>query len=109
MYGRLLQAITCHLFSTQKEVFSIRLGMLVIKVKELFYQEMGVLQKLELVDWIQNLGLADHFQEEIKESLESTLVSFKNKNHRSLDKNLHVTALCLRLLRQHGYEVLPGN
>lgn len=88
----------------------MQLNKQVIEVKGLFVQELGVLQKLELVDWIQKLGLANHFQEEINEFLETIFVSVKNRNNiASVLENLHESALCFKLLRQHGYEVLPGN
>ncbi|XP_061352688.1 alpha-farnesene synthase-like [Gastrolobium bilobum] len=95
--------------SAQKEEFSTQLNKLVIEVKGLFVQEVDVLQKLEFVDWIQKLGLAIHFQKEINEFLETVLVYFKNSNNPTIiGQNLQVTALCFRLLRQHGHNVLPG-
>lgn len=77
----------------------------VIKVRGLFAQEMDVLQRLELVDWIQRLGLANYFQKEINDALVST----KNSNNFGTQDNLHGSALCFRLLRQHGYKVLPAS
>lgn len=98
------------IISTQKEEFRMQLNKQVIEVKGLFVQELGVLQKLELVDWIQKLGLANHFQEEINEFLETIFVSVKNRNNiASVLENLRESALRFKLLRQHGYEVLPGN
>lgn len=88
----------------------MQLNKRVTEVKGLFVQEASVLQKLELADWIQKLGLANYFQKDINEFLESILVYVKNSNiNPSIEHSLHVSALCFRLLRQHGYPVLPGN
>ena len=95
-------------FLPQKEEFDMELKKLVIKVKGLFAQEMDVLQKLELVDWIQKLGIANYFQKEINDALETILVSVKNNNNFITHDNLHGSALCFRLLRQHGYNVQPA-
>ncbi|TKY67947.1 Alpha-farnesene synthase [Spatholobus suberectus] len=91
-----------------KEEFVMQLNKRVMEVKGLFVEEAGVLKKLELVDWIQKLGLANYFQKEINDFLESILAYVKNSHiNPSVEQNLHVSALCFRLLRQHGYPVLP--
>ncbi|KAK7263936.1 hypothetical protein RJT34_31535 [Clitoria ternatea] len=91
-----------------KEEFLVKLNQQVIEVKGLFVQEVDVLQKLELVDWIQKLGLASHFQMEIDDIVESIFVYVKNNNlNHSVEENSGASALCFRLLRQHGYKVLP--
>ncbi|WVZ03401.1 hypothetical protein V8G54_024207 [Vigna mungo] len=82
-----------------KEEFVMVLNKLVMEVKSLFAQETSILKQLELVDWIQKLGLANYFQKEINGFLESINLSE--------EQDLHVSALCFRLLRNHGYAVLP--
>lgn len=84
---------------TQKEEFGMKLEKLINKARLLFVEEMNILPKLELIATIQNLGLANHFHQEIKEALE-TLIA---------DDNLNTSAPCFRLLRQNGYQVSPGN
>ncbi|KAE9593484.1 putative alpha-farnesene synthase [Lupinus albus] len=92
-----------------KEESDIELVRMLIEVKGIFVEKSGVLQKLELVDWIQKLGVANYFEKEVREFLESTNLSFKNnKNPISAEESLHVAALSFRLLRQHGYKVSPG-
>ncbi|CAJ1934183.1 unnamed protein product [Sphenostylis stenocarpa] len=94
----------------QKEGSVMLLNKHVMEVKSLFVEETSILKKLELVDWIQKLGLANHFQNEINGFLESILVYVKSSNiNPSSEQNLHVPALCFRLLRNHRYAVLPGN
>ncbi|KAK7258199.1 hypothetical protein RIF29_32718 [Crotalaria pallida] len=83
-----------------KEEFGMQLDHRVNKIKDLFIEERGVLQKIELVDWIQKLGLANYFTKEINDFLETTIDSIK-------EENLHVAARCFRLLRQHGYKISP--
>ncbi|KAL2329308.1 hypothetical protein Fmac_022735 [Flemingia macrophylla] len=90
-----------------EEEYFMQLTKLMMEVKHLFVQEASVLKKLELADWIQKLGLANYFQKEIKEFLESILVRVQNRNiNPSVEQNLHVSALSFKLLRQHGYPVL---
>ncbi|XP_050288829.1 (E,E)-alpha-farnesene synthase-like [Quercus robur] len=57
----------------------------------------------ELIDSVNKLGLASHFDMEIKEALD-TIASTKKKIS-SPEEDLYTTALCFRLFRQHGYEV----
>ncbi|XP_048319146.1 (-)-germacrene D synthase-like [Ziziphus jujuba] len=65
------------------------------------------LQKLELIDSIQRLGLSYHFESEIDEILEQ----LKNPDHlQSSDgsynnDDLHTVSLWFRLLRQGGYNI----
>ncbi|KAK9091098.1 hypothetical protein Sjap_024275 [Stephania japonica] len=62
-------------------------------------------KQLSLIDALQRLGVAYHFETEIEEALGQMfdgeiIQSFLQK------KNLHDVALCFRLLRQQGYNVL---
>lgn len=70
-------------------------------VTRIFVENLDALAKLELIDSIQKLGLSNLFEEEIKEALNKVVVI---KNHHSIKDDLYVTALCFRLLRQHGYK-----
>ena len=58
--------------------------------------------KLELIEAIQRLGIAYHFESEIEESLENI---FKNKQDFDNENDLYTVALLLRLFRQQGYNV----
>lgn len=61
-------------------------------------------EKINLIDAIQRLGVSYHFQSEIDELLQYIHMNYKE----DLDKNdhdLYTTALCFRILRQHGYNV----
>ena len=60
----------------------------------------------ELIDNVNKLGLASHFDMEIKKALD-TIASTKKKIS-SPEEDLYTTALCFRLFRQHGYEVSQG-
>ncbi|KAK3421191.1 hypothetical protein EUGRSUZ_H04977 [Eucalyptus grandis] len=62
-------------------------------------------QKLNLIDQIQRLGLAYHFEIEIDEQLEQIHRSYFEFHCGDNDSNLHTTALLFRLLRQHGYNI----
>lgn len=67
------------------------------------------LQKLGLINTIQLLGVAYHFEHEIEESLSEIYNGYEEwigefgESH-----DLHVVALSFRLLRQQGYYVSSG-
>ncbi|XP_049344246.1 terpene synthase 9-like [Solanum verrucosum] len=58
----------------------------------------GSQQKLVLIDAIQRLGVAYHFDNEIETSIQNIFDSSQQN-----DDNLHVVSLCFRLVRQQGY------
>ncbi|KAF9667937.1 hypothetical protein SADUNF_Sadunf15G0075000 [Salix dunnii] len=61
-------------------------------------------QSLDLIDAIQRLVVAYHFETEIEEALQHIY-----NNHINMeDGDLYNTALGFRLLRQHGYNVSSG-
>ncbi|OMO83620.1 hypothetical protein COLO4_22401 [Corchorus olitorius] len=76
---------------------------LVGEVRTMLDKVMEPLEMLELVDSLQRLGLAYHFENETKRVLESTIVNQSNVGWKK--NNLLATALEFRLLRQHGYKV----
>ncbi|KAK4858470.1 hypothetical protein QYF36_016876 [Acer negundo] len=65
------------------------------------------LDQLELIDTQQRLGLAYHFNTEIKNTLPNV---YNDSTTDDMGKkgNLHDTSLEIRLLRQHGYYVPEG-
>lgn len=67
------------------------------------------LDKLELVDDLEKLGVSYHFEREI----ENILAVSYHKDRRivrecDMEKDLHATALEFRLFRQHGFNVSEG-
>ncbi|PIN19468.1 (R)-limonene synthase [Handroanthus impetiginosus] len=87
------------------------------RASELKQQVNGMLQEravepvdqLELIDNLQNLGIASHFQDKIKQILETIYQRNYDINcatHQPNQiKDLYATALEFRLLRQHGFHV----
>ncbi|RDX62600.1 Isoprene synthase, chloroplastic, partial [Mucuna pruriens] len=65
--------------------------------------DMDSLNLLELVDNMERLGLGYRFHEDINKALERivSIDNFQGQTHR----DLHETALCFRILRQHGFHV----
>nr|QWB49538.1 terpene synthase 4 [Aquilaria sinensis] len=61
-------------------------------------------RNLDLVDWIQRLGVSYHFQEEIEELFLKMLGKLDEYVEKHAD-DLHKISLCFRLLRQQGYKV----
>ncbi|KAF3622707.1 hypothetical protein T459_24073 [Capsicum annuum] len=63
------------------------------------------LQKLDLINTIQCLGVAYHFEREIEESLSYMYTHYEEWIGVVDGHDLHAIALCFRLLRQQGYYV----
>nr|POF23364.1 (e,e)-alpha-farnesene synthase [Quercus suber] len=72
-------------------------------VRIIFANAVDSVPTFELIDSVNKLGLASHFDMEIKEALD-TIASTKKKMS-SPEEDLYTTALCFRLFRLHGYEV----
>ncbi|XP_021294567.1 alpha-farnesene synthase-like [Herrania umbratica] len=75
------------------------------KGKDMFVKAVEELAKLELIDMIRKLGLADLFAEEMQKALQA-VASSKNSKNSEAEEDLYITALRFRILRLHGYEVL---
>ncbi|PHT51583.1 (-)-germacrene D synthase [Capsicum baccatum] len=63
------------------------------------------LQKLDLINTIQRLGVAYHFEHEIEESLSYMYTCYEEWIGEVDGNDLYAIALCFRLLRQQGYYV----
>nr|BBD88588.1 beta-caryophyllene synthase [Zanthoxylum piperitum] len=59
---------------------------------------------ITLVDELQRLGVAYHFENQIKEALQSIYIN-SNNDVKDDHNDLYKVALCFRLLRQQGYKV----
>ncbi|XP_022725044.1 isoprene synthase, chloroplastic-like [Durio zibethinus] len=92
-----LQSLTS---DEEVEVCEDRAKQLEDKVKSMMCKEAESLEILELIDDVQRLGLGYRFKGEIRRALDR-IASLKDETN----KSLHATALCFRLLRQHGYQV----
>nr|BAG74774.1 limonene synthase [Citrus trifoliata] len=73
------------------------------KVKTAIEDVTEPLDQLELIDNLQRLGLAYHFETEIRNILHN--IYNNNKDYIWRKENLYATSLEFRLLRQHGYPV----
>ncbi|KAI4331063.1 hypothetical protein MLD38_029288 [Melastoma candidum] len=62
------------------------------------------LDKLELIDAVQRLGLGYHFEVEIRDALDLVRETYLNGGGSDMN-NLYSTALLFRLLRQHGFHI----
>ncbi|XP_022740880.1 terpene synthase 10-like [Durio zibethinus] len=85
------------------ESYNERAIRLVGEVRMMLDKVMDPLEKLELVDTLQRLGLSYHFEKETKRILESIMADQSKVSWKK--DNLYATALEFRLLRQHGYKV----
>ncbi|KAK4859079.1 hypothetical protein QYF36_026502 [Acer negundo] len=89
------------------EVYTRRAELLKEKVRDMIGNVSEPLDRLELIDALQRLGLAYHFDAEMKKTLQNV---YNNRDDdRSWKKdNLYATSLEFRLFRQHGYDVPQG-
>lgn len=95
-----------NLMNFQGEQYTRQAQQLKVDVKRVFVQQVEPLARLEFIDTIKKLGLENFFEEEITEALD-TIMTDKN-NSPCVKGDLYATALCFRLLRQHGYGVSQG-
>lgn len=66
----------------------------------------GSLQKLVLIDAMQRLGVAYHFDNEIETSIQNIFDASSKQNDN--DNNLYVVSLRFRLVRQQGHYMSSG-
>ncbi|URD95736.1 Myrcene synthase, chloroplastic [Musa troglodytarum] len=90
-----------------EEDIARRMGKPTEDVKQLIYMKKGIEDQLQLIDHLQQLGVAYHFKEDIKDALGTIYGSMEQVNM-LLKDNLHATALMFRLLREHGFAVSEG-
>ena len=90
----------------QGQEYERRVQKLKEDVRIIFANAVESVATFELIDNVNKLGLASHFDMEIKKALD-TIASTKKKIS-SPEEDLYTTALCFRLFRQHGYEVSQG-
>lgn len=77
------------------------------RVRQMFRSAANMTEMLCLVDAIQQLGLAYHFEDEIGNIL-SRVHGYVSNEDTIGDHDLHDVSLAFRLLRQHGRYVSPG-
>lgn len=96
-----------HLEAEQKE-HTGRIKLLKEKVRKVIYDEKEVEEQLQLIDQLQQLGVAYRFKDDIKDSLSSLHASLEDIRLKFKD-NLHASAVLFRLLRENGFSVSEGN
>nr|WHU05662.1 terpene synthase TPS15 [Freesia refracta] len=64
-----------------------------------------LLDQIELIDTLQQLGVAYHFQEEIQNILATIFCSIIKKTSPTIHNDIYATALLFRLLRENGFHV----
>ncbi|KAK4846036.1 hypothetical protein QYF36_012296 [Acer negundo] len=87
----------------QYELYGNRSEELKEEVRKLLASTNESCERLKLIDSMQRLGVAYHFEEEIKEALNL------HRKDVMITRDLHATALQFRLLREHGHSINSGN
>lgn len=62
-------------------------------------------ERLNLIDNIERLGVAYHFEKEIDQQIHELYNAYPTFEN----DDLHTVALYFRLLRQHGHDISTGN
>ncbi|KAJ8761691.1 hypothetical protein K2173_004467 [Erythroxylum novogranatense] len=89
-----------------EEYYQKQVEKLQANVRLVFAGALDLLTKLELVDKIRKVGLASHFEQEIKEAVMNVASSLENDRYSVVgQEDLYTIALCFKVLRQQGYEV----
>lgn len=86
----------------QEEKYIDQRNKLKEKVRSLIGQQHGLIEQLEFVDALCQLGLDYHFHSEIKNLLCFIISSMEDENNSIEENNLNGSALLFRLLREHG-------
>ncbi|KAL1300282.1 hypothetical protein HN51_044960 [Arachis hypogaea] len=84
----------------KEESYKEKIKVLREEVRMVLCKVEKMLDQLELIDVLQRLGIAYHFNNEIWNILNN--IYYMDNSEK---KSLHVTALEFRLLRQHGYNI----
>jgi Terpene synthase, N-terminal domain len=75
------------------------------EVSQMIYKEALLVDKLELVDAIQQLGVAYHFEDVINSVINQSIDQISSSTMRG---DLYEASLLFRLLRMHGFSVHEG-
>ncbi|EXC71167.1 (E,E)-alpha-farnesene synthase [Morus notabilis] len=90
----------------QKNEYRKEAEKLIQDVKDIFIETEDLQAMLKLIDSIRKLGLTNHFEEDVKKSLDTIASTHKSNTYSFIQKNdLYLTSLCFRVLRQQGYQV----
>ncbi|CAL9129487.1 unnamed protein product, partial [Musa acuminata var. zebrina] len=81
-----------------------RISNLEKEVVKLIQEEKELEDQLHLIDHLQQLGVAYHFKDDIKDALGSIHGSLEDTS-KLLKDNLHATAFLFRILRENGFDV----
>lgn len=88
-----------------------RVGQLKGQVRRMFEAAMAkgtIADTATLVDTLERLGIDNHYRQEIDSALSHIFHGDELELLGTSSGDLHIVALCFRLLRQHGYWVPAG-
>ena len=91
----------------QEEEHAGRIEELIRDVRRLIGEEKEMVEQLELVNALRQLGVAYHFEEEIMDVMSNISASMDEINM-AIEVELCTTALLFRLLREHGFNASQG-
>ncbi|XP_074590692.1 monoterpene synthase 8, chloroplastic-like [Curcuma longa] len=90
----------------EKDQSTARIVLLKERIRKVISEKKEVEEQLQLIDHLQQLGVAYHFKDDIKDALTSIHGSLEDIISLQLnDTDVHVTALLFRLLRENGFSI----
>ncbi|XP_074567915.1 monoterpene synthase 8, chloroplastic-like [Curcuma longa] len=92
-------------FEVEEEHKVRKFDILKEKTRNLIYEKKEVEEQLQLIDNLQQLGVAYHFKDEIEDALRGFHGSLNDIINLQLKDNLHASAQLFRLLRENGFSV----
>ncbi|WOK91636.1 chloroplast terpene synthase [Canna indica] len=100
-----IQSLTKN-YLVKEEDRSRRRDVLTENIREMMCEKKEIKRQLELIDHLQQLGVAYHFKDDIKDALKSIYASLSLSGiTMMLQDDLHATSLLFRLLRENGFTV----
>ncbi|KAG6528909.1 terpene synthase 10-like [Zingiber officinale] len=101
-----IQSLTVN-FPVEEKDQTTRIVLLKERIREVICEKKEVEEQLQLIDHLQQLGVAYHFKDDIKYALTSIHGSLEDIISLQLKDtdDVHVTALLFRLLRQNGFSI----
>ncbi|KAG6495703.1 hypothetical protein ZIOFF_043529 [Zingiber officinale] len=83
-----------------------RIVLLKERIRKVICEKKEVEEQLRLIDHLQQLGVAYHFKDDIKDALASIHASLEDIiSLQQKDTDVHVTALLFRLFRENGFSI----
>lgn len=98
-----------YLSKVEEKEQTARIMLLKERIREVICENKEAKEQLQLIDHLQQLGVAYHFNDDIKDALTSIHASLESIiSLQPKDTGVHVAALLFRLLRDNSFSITEG-